>query len=142
MGVSLVVGLLSVAVGAVSTAAQIKQGNKAAAAEKEARDIQNAHQKNTDTNNRRKDIREARVRRAQILQSAENTGVGASSGQFGATGAINTNLGSANSFRTAGQFAADGVSTQLNNAAQARLKGSQTAAIGNLFTSAFQTIFS
>jgi hypothetical protein len=43
---------------------------------------------------RRAQLREERVRRARILQSAENTGVDASSGEFGAIGSLSTNLAS------------------------------------------------
>lgn len=41
---------------------------------------------------RRSQIREERVRRGRIMQSAENTGAAASSGEFGAIGALGTNL--------------------------------------------------
>lgn len=41
---------------------------------------------------RRAQIREERVRRGRIMQSAENTGAAASSGEFGAIGTLSTNL--------------------------------------------------
>lgn len=41
---------------------------------------------------RRAQIREERVRRGRIMQSAENTGASASSGEFGSIGALGTNL--------------------------------------------------
>jgi hypothetical protein len=42
---------------------------------------------------RRAQIREERVRRGRIMQSAENTGTAGSSGEFGALGALSTGLG-------------------------------------------------
>lgn len=42
---------------------------------------------------RRQTIREERIRRAKIIQASENTGVGESSGLMGATGSLQTQLG-------------------------------------------------
>lgn len=58
---------------------------------------------------RRQQVREARIRRAQILQSAENTGTAASSGEVGALSSLstqlNTNLGTnASSLNRAGRI--------------------------------------
>lgn len=45
-------------------------------------------------NERRSQIRESRVRRARVMQSATNTGAYGSSGEFGALGALGTGLSS------------------------------------------------
>jgi hypothetical protein len=42
---------------------------------------------------RRAQVREERVRRARILQTAQNTGTSDSSGELGALGSLSTNLG-------------------------------------------------
>jgi len=55
-------------------------------------------------NERRQQIREARVRRSRILQSATNTGASGSSGEFGALGSLGTGL-SANIGSNLGQIA-------------------------------------
>lgn len=66
---------------------------------------------------RRQQVREERVRRARILQSAEGTGVEGSSGEFGAIGALSTNL-SSNVGSNLGRIAAsDRTSTYAQNAA-------------------------
>lgn len=48
---------------------------------------------NRDLETKRQQLRQERVRRAQIAQSSQNTGVAASSGQVGAESAINTQTG-------------------------------------------------
>lgn len=70
------------------------------------------------TAERRNQIREARVRRSRLMQSATNTGSSGSSGEFGALGTIGTGLSSnigtnlgqiqtANALSDLGQTAAD-----------------------------------
>lgn len=85
---------------AVSTIASVSaqkdakgRARDAAASEDRARAEQKALAAGKAMNEQRQQIREERVRRARILQSAENTGVSESSGEAGAVGSLSTNLG-------------------------------------------------
>jgi len=62
--------------------------------QRKARGIQEAGNAQAASNERRQQIREERVRRAKIMQSAQNTGTAASSGEFGAVGGLSTTLSS------------------------------------------------
>ena len=88
-------------IAAVGTAASIQQSSAARQDQKKARDAQNAArgeqqaQQNAEAAQaRRQQMREARIKRAQVLQASENTGTEGSSGEIGAVGSINTQLGS------------------------------------------------
>lgn len=93
---------------------------------------------------RRSQIREARVRRARVMQSATNTGASGSSGEFGALGALGTGLSSnvganlgqiqtANRVSELGQTAAN-FGTQAN---MARLNEQDATSMFQLSTSIF-----
>jgi hypothetical protein len=73
------------------------QANYAAQAAEQgkARQEERALNAQAAANERRQQIREERVRRARLLQSAENTGTEGSSGQLGAEGGFATQLGAA-----------------------------------------------
>ena len=96
---------------------------------------------------RRQQIREARVRRARIMQGAANTGTMGSSSAFGALGGISTNLGSniganlgsiqtANNLTDLGQTAAD-FGTQAN---LANIKGQNATSMFQLSSSIFSGV--
>lgn len=96
---------------------------------------------------RRQQIREARVRRARVMQSAVNTGAEGSSAEFGAVGGMATQLSSnigANlgSLQTAGklselgQTAAD-FGTQAN---LAQIKGQNASSMFQLSSSIFSSL--
>lgn len=91
-----IAGLAIAAVGTYSSMEASKQANsarkKAAEEQNKIRGEQNALAARDSAQERRQQIREERVRRAQILQSASNTGVAGSSGETGALGSLNTNL--------------------------------------------------
>ena len=66
---------------------------------------------------RRTQVREERVRRARVLQSSEGTGVEGSSGEFGAIGALSTNLSSNIGSNLGRISASDRTSTYAQNSA-------------------------
>lgn len=70
---------------------------KAAAAQREANDIQRRQQAAQQARERRQQIQEARIRQAQVIQSAANTGGLNSSSVIGGVGSVgsqmSTNLG-------------------------------------------------
>jgi hypothetical protein len=93
---------------------------------------------------RRRQIREERVKRARILQSAENTGVEGSSGELGAIGSLATTL-SANLGTNLGRITSanrvSGINQGLADAQfgmqKAQLKGEQAQMISNFGKSIF-----
>lgn len=145
MGIELAIGAAIAATSVVTGAMQYSAAKKADKQRKEANDISNAQAKNDNAASIRKGIREARLRRAQIIQSAENTGVADGSGQLGATGVVGTNLGS-NVATASGQTKSIvGINSANQKAATYDFKGAQAGAFGNIFSSAltaFQTPFS
>lgn len=99
MGLELILGGISALVGIFGAVGQMDAANRSAAAQRdaaaqqrEANNIQAAGQQNASTENRRQRVREARIRRAQILAASENAGTNSSSGSVGAVGALSTNL--------------------------------------------------
>lgn len=143
MGIELVIGAVAAAASVVTGVMSLKNAKKASAERREANNIQAAQQKNDSVEQRRKAVREARVRRALILQQSENAGLGQSgSGTIGASGVINTNLGG-NVAQASGQtLAINGINKRNQNAANYDFKAQQWGAFGNIFSSAigaFQT---
>jgi len=91
-GVTAVVGIFG-AIGATSAASQSAALQRQAAdQQKEANSISAANDQNNALTSRRQKVREARIRRAQIIAASENQGTSKSSGQVGAVGALSTNL--------------------------------------------------
>lgn len=137
MGIELLIGAAVAAVSVVTGVKQLKEAKKATAARVEANNVQAAQTKNEASDSRRKAVREARVRRAMILQASENAGLGqGGSGTAGAIGAVNTNLGSANSSAMGQGAAAAGINRLNNQAANYDFKAQQWGAFGNIFATA------
>lgn len=96
MGIEVAALLISAAgvVGSISAQQNAKKESKRAA--EDQRKIQSENRATAAqqrAQEQRTQVREERVRRARILQSAENGGVDGSSGEIGAVGALSTNLG-------------------------------------------------
>jgi hypothetical protein len=142
MGIEVAIGAAIAATSVVTGVMQYSAAKKADRQRKEANEISSAQAKTDNITAQRKAFREARLRRAQIMQSSENTGVADSSGQSGALGAIGTNLGS-NIATASGQTKSIvGINSANQKAASYDFKGAQAGAFGNIFSSAltgFQT---
>lgn len=76
----------------VTTAYSISQNQKAKAEQKKQQGIQRASNLAQQQEERRRQIREERIKRARVLQSAENTGTAGSSGELGGIGSLATQL--------------------------------------------------
>jgi len=137
MGVETLIGAVIAATSVVTGVMQYTMGRKASAERKEANAIANAQQKNESADSRRKAIREARVRRAMVLQQSENAGATGSSGSQGATGVINTNLGSANAFAQGQTKAIQGINNRNQRAADYDYKGQMWGLFGSTVGGAF-----
>lgn len=90
--ISAVVGTASYIEGKEAREEAATASRNAAAEQRKAQEVQKASQAQQAAMERRQQIREERVRRARILQSAQNTGTAGSSSEFGAVGGLGTNL--------------------------------------------------
>lgn len=135
MGV--VIAAASLAVTAVSAYKQYEAAQDAADAREEAQEIAGAQQQNRARNQRRQQVREERIRRARILASAENTGVGASSSAIGALGALGTNTAANIGFMSSEGRAAQGITSANQSALDAQTRGQMWQGVGQLSSSVF-----
>ena len=154
MGIEVIIAGISAAVGVGSAIQQQSAQKKAQDAQNraneeqtKARQEQQAGQAAQAAQERRAQIREERSRRARILQSSENTGVGISSGAVGATGGLATELGAnlganlgaiqrGQNISQFGQNAADFMSSAQSHINDANTWGQ----IGSLSTSIFNQV--
>lgn len=138
--ITTIIAVASLAVGAasyVSSQESRKEASSnyanAAVEQRKAQSEQKALNAQRAANERRQQVREERVQRAKVLQASENTGTDGSSGEFGATGGLATQLG-ANIGTNLGQIAgANRISdlnqsaANFNSAAQSNLSSAQGA---------------
>jgi hypothetical protein len=129
----------SLAATAYSAVKQQKAAGKAADAQKESSRIAGNQTKIQEMVKRRQEIREQRVRTAQMTQSAENSGVAGSSSEIGSIGS----LGSITGNNVASSFGAERTSGALNalgqKSADAQAQGSMWGAVGGLSGQIFQS---
>ncbi|NRA52132.1 MAG: hypothetical protein HRU12_23635 [Phaeodactylibacter sp.] len=138
-----IIGTVLSTVGQVVQARQAKKAGakrqafleRQAEEQREARNIDLAAQKNQQAIDRRKAVRERRVKIAQIQQAAENTGAGGSSGETASAGIITTNLGGVVSNAASRTKAIEGI-----NAANQRAADAGVAAQGVSSQSTFATL--
>lgn len=91
--------------------------NKSADEQRKAQNEQRALRYQDQATERRNQVREERVRRAKILQAAENTGVGGSSGLYGAVSGLTTQLNNNLAINEGKAEAGDRIGGYLQNAA-------------------------
>jgi len=139
MGIELLIGAAVAAASVATGVMQMSAAKKANKAREEANKVQTADQKNQARETSRRAIREARIRRAMILQQSENTGTQASSGQIGAVGVVGTYLGNSNAVASMQTKAIEGINSWNQKAANYDYKASQWGMIGNIFSSAVCT---
>lgn len=134
--VSTFVAVAAVAVSGATAYEANRQAKKAAEKQEEAGKVASAEQAAQQTAQTRAQIREERVRRAQILQSSENTGVTASSGAIGSTGALQTTVGANLASASRQANAANAITGLQQDAADALFKEQQVQAAGGFISSA------
>lgn len=130
-----------VAVGAVilGTGYQVERGlsasreqRRATRAETEARKVSAAQQENERQAAIRKQIREERIRRAQVLSAAEAVGVSGSSVEASTIGSGQTITAAGQAFATGATLAAASQSDLLQTAANARSRAQLDMAQGQI----------
>ena len=126
----------------VSTGVSIKQQQEARGEQKKAQREQGAANAERAAAERRQQIREERIRRAQIEQAAANTGTTSSSGAMGATGGLSSTLASNLGFNLSQVTHAGNVSVFNQKSASALGKAQMAEQIGILSTSIFSSMAS
>jgi hypothetical protein len=145
MGLELILGGIGAIINVFSGMAQANATKQAANAQKEANKVQAAQQEVQSTESRRQRVREARIRRAQIIAASENQGTSGSSGAVGAVGALSSNLSGMFSSSLGDSKANAGINTNLQKAADYTANANAIGAWANVFSSGisgFQSIFS
>lgn len=130
-GISTIAGAVVAVYGAQQQSAARSEARDAAASSAAKQDQIRAEQKaalaGKAAQEQRQQIREERVRRARVMQSAENTGTTDSSGELGALGVLSTNL-STNLGFNAGEIARGArVSGLAQDAANFNFAGQEAA---------------
>lgn len=136
MAYGAIAAVAAVVISGASAYESSRQAKSAAKKEKEAGKVAAAEQAAQQTAQTRAQIREERVRRAQILQSSENTGVTGSSGALGSTGALQTTVGANLASASRQTNAANAITGLQQKAADFRSQAAQTQAIGSFASSA------
>lgn len=149
MGIVTAIAAVAVAAGSAYSASKQEDAEDAAYAsaqeQKKAGQESKARNAAQAASERRQQIREARVRAARIQQAGENTGTAGSSAEFGALGAINTQLQSNTAFNVGQVSSANRTSDFLQNAADFNTQMQQelaSAAVGKTVSDIGSSIFS
>lgn len=101
-------------------AGQLLEQRKERKAQKAIRNIGQATEQVRNRGARRRAVREARIKRASIIQRAENTGVGRSSSEIGGLSSIESSLGGQIALQRTEELASQGISFQNKKIASAR----------------------
>ena len=119
------VALFTTGVSMQQQAQATRSQRKASAAQQRIADAQTAREK-------RGQVREARIRRAEVISQAEATGASGSSGEMGATSSIQSQLGSNLGHLNYVQGQAQYASRQLQQAANFQSNANTAQAVSNL----------
>lgn len=135
--VSTVVAAAAVAVAAGSAYAAHQQQAAAADDQKDAAKVASNESKAQAAAQRRQQIREERVKRASIIQSAQNSGVSASSGSLGAQSVLDTQSGITMSNISRSTASSDAIGDFQQSAADHLQSANNYQQIGSVASSIF-----
>lgn len=139
MGIEVAAAVVTAVIAGASAYEQKRQAKGAEKDREKAEDVAKAEAAAQRNEQIRQQVREERVRRATILQSSQNTGVGGSSGELGSLGALQTSIGANIGSMARQQASSEAVGNLMQSAANKEAKGAQAAAIGNFVSSAINT---
>lgn len=134
LGAAAVISLVSTA---VTTGVSMHQSAQAAEKQDELLEQKQALNNAQQREDRRRQVREARIRRAQIEQSSVNSGVGGSSGEGGAVSTISSNLGANLGTIGSNVRAGEEMSAKAQEVSNIANRIQTTQAIGGLASSIF-----
>lgn len=138
MGIEVVLLAASAAVGAASTIYQISQAKKAEKAQKNSTETQKAAARVQEDIERRKALKEERIKRARLMNTSSQTGTSDSSGEISAGNALSASFAegvSSQAFQTETNVALSGFNQQIATA-------KSNISTANAFTDLFSTSIS
>jgi hypothetical protein len=137
MGIEVAIGAIAAAASVVTGVMSLNSAKAAGRERKEANKVATAQQQNENAEGRRKAVREARVRRAMIMQQSENAGLGVDgSGTQGAMGVVNTNIGSRVASAAGQTRSIETINAHNQRASDLDFKSGAYTAFGNIFSTA------
>ena len=134
---STIIAASALAVTAGGTYMNIKQGQNAAAAQRDAQAFQQKQANLQNARTQRDAVRQARMAYAQSQQAAENQGVAGSSASQGGLGSIASQLGDNLSFLDQYGFYSDQASRALGRANKASASADMWGGVANVGMSVF-----
>lgn len=140
MGIEVIFGAASLAVGLISGASASADRKRSAAASAQANQIRTASGQIQAAEQRRQLLREERLRRARMLQGAQNSGTAGSSGEIGGLGAIGTNVDNIVSQQLGETKANEGINSWEQKAVNYENKARNTLMWGEVFQNGINTI--
>lgn len=126
---------INAAISVAGAAVTYHQSEKARSAQREAGRVSEATQRAEAVRAGRAKARQARVRRAQMLQAGEGSGILGSSGINSALGSIHNNQAQQASYFGGQKLAADGITRANQQSADAQFRGQIAGGLTDLFTS-------
>ena len=138
LATSTILAIASLVVAAGSAYVSYKQNQQAAREQRKARAVSTAESAAKQQQDIRMQVRQERIKRAQIIQASQNTGVSLSSGSLGGQGALSTQIGG-----NIGQISRESNSNQAisqfgQSAADASGRAATFAQVSGLASSSFQ----
>lgn len=134
---STIIASVALATTAASGYMQYQAAGEAADAQREGQAISGAQQQIQQRRSQRQSVREERIRRAQIMQASESTGVAGSSSEAGALGALGTMSATNRANVQGGTLAAQGITRASQRAADAQQSSNMWGTIGGVGGSIF-----
>lgn len=125
-------GAVAAAIAVVGVVMAHNQQKRAAREQREQNEISLATQKAVDIENRRKLLREERIKRASILAQSFNMGTSGSSSEITGTSNLSTNVASSIANQTGQQMSASAITNSMNIQANHLSKAQDWQAISNL----------
>ena len=121
----------------MGTVSSVDQQRKSRNAQLDSQRVQRAGNAAQAAEERRRLVREERVKRARILQASENSGVAGGSGEAGATSSLGTNLSSNLNFNSGAIDRGEQLSIFQQNSIVAQSKSALYSTLGNTASSIF-----
>lgn len=140
LATSTIIGIVAAVAAGASAVVGNQTRKDAAGARGRAENATAAQRAQEAANEKRRLIREERVKRARILQAGENTGTGESSGEFGALGGMATQLGSNLGFNAGTLMRGRQAGADLASAFKSDQEGQKAAATGAIASSVFSSV--
>lgn len=140
MGLEIILGAASLAVGIIGGVNASNNAKKSQTAQKTAQAISIAQTKIESMENRRKLMREERIRRARLFQGSENAGVAGSSGETGASAAMTTNVDNITSASLGATKAQEGINMWQQKAVDFDQKARDALMWSDVFQSGLKTV--